>query len=772
MASKVRLAFAFAAAAVIVGCSAQGLSGLLPSNPQPALRSAPGAPVDIGRRNTRDPVSIVVLLRYNRQAELDRFADALARERSPRYLTAAQFMARFGPTPQQQAQVVQILRRAGFAITRTYPNRTLVDASAPSGTVERFFSTQIHNFRQARYGVRFANVRPMHVPAQLAALVAAVNADTVVRMRPGVFSTANDSATAEPAIPAIVAPNAEPGQIPETAKNYVRNPEFHKGKLKPWTTCASSKSLPLAEVTREHPYKGHYDAYAGTYQGQAEPNGTDSVCQLVAIPNNGSLTAWTWGVDNDRSHHVYEFAALFPASGGTAVATFFHKRENDGKWIQRGPYDLSAFAGQSLYLAFGVVGDKADKGKTVGQYLGEAVLTGSSVTPTPMPNCPTTPNATPTPNFGKYNGWGPASVNDGLQMPYNYGCAGAGQTAAIVIDAEVNPSDLQTYLSAFGITQTGTVSYELLTGASSSYDTDGEASLDLETISGLAPQANVIVYVMASLSYEEILDAYNQVLSDNKATVINSSFGGCETQSTSFDTMSDAIAEQGAMSGITFSASTGDQGSDCYDGSSTFPFGVQAPASDPHFVGVGGTQSTSPGTVYFCDSTQTPITNPAVWNDCVGSGGGGVSTQWTPPPYQVGITGASTHGRNVPDIALPAAYVPVICTGCALSTGPWDLFWGTSWASPTYVAMQTEINQVCGKQWGINTIYNGFSHSGYSDFIDVTSGNNYWHSKYNGGTSTEYYSAASGFDNVSGIGIPLGMPLAVSECNPSTVHRR
>jgi len=58
---------------------------------------------------------------------------------------------------------------------------------------------------------------------------------------------------------------------------------------------------------------------------------------------------------------------------------------------------------------------------------------------------------------------------------------------------------------------------------------DAETDLDVQTISGLAPGANIIVYDMGSLTDQAIEDAYNKVLSDGKASVVNSSFGGCES---------------------------------------------------------------------------------------------------------------------------------------------------------------------------------------------------------------------------------------------------
>ena len=756
--SSVRLLAIILLAPAFAACASHAGAPFVPAGPPSAARHAAHSlpvPVDLGRRASTRPVKVTLLLRYNNEEQLERLLDGLARgERG--YLTTAQFVARYAPTERQQARVLQTLRAAGFTIARTYPNRTLVDASAPSGVVERFFSTEIHDFRQGRYGIRSANVSPLRIPLALAPLVAAADAKDIVLMHPDIDV-----------------------ELQAPGRNVIRNTGFETGKLSPWKTCRSGSQSPPVIAT-VHPHGGKYDAYAGTFKGSNEPAGTVAVCQLVKIPKNGVLSAWTFGVSNDHSKRVEEFAVLFDPNTGKAVKTFYKSTENDHKWIARGPYDVSSFAGLREYVAFGVVGSgsSADKHKSIGQYVDDVTL-AAVPTPTPAPSSVPCPAAhtgpTPAPTLGPDEGWGPAAVNAGLCMPFNYGYTGAGQTAAIVIDAEVNPTDLADYLQYYGITQTGTITNTLVDGASAAYDTEGEATLDQQTIVGLAPAANVIMYVVPDLGDQHIEDAYNLALTDAaKPGVINSSFGGCEVYrgDHSFGTMTDAIAAQGAAIGVTFSASSGDQGADCYAGSSSdFPFGVQSPASDPHFVGVGGTQSTTAAGFDQCLISATPITNPAVWNDCVGSGGGGISTVWPTPSYQNGINGASATGRNVPDIALPAAFDD-ICLGCADYGGVWinwSLIWGTSWSSPTYVAMQTEINQACNaKQWGIGTIYGAFAKSGYSDFVDVTKGNNLWQSPYAG--SGSYYNATNAFDNVSGIGIPLGMQIAQTNCSAPAIR--
>jgi subtilase family serine protease len=59
------------------------------------------------------------------------------------------------------------LQRAGFTLTQTFPNRTVIDVSAPAAIVERYFNTEIHRVNQDGAGGRYANSRPAYLPAEL-----------------------------------------------------------------------------------------------------------------------------------------------------------------------------------------------------------------------------------------------------------------------------------------------------------------------------------------------------------------------------------------------------------------------------------------------------------------------------------------------------------------------------------------------------------------------------------------------------------------------------
>jgi subtilase family serine protease len=372
----------------------------------------------------------------------------------------------------------------------------------------------------------------------------------------------------------------------------------------------------------------------------------------------------------------------------------------------------------------------------------------ASPTPTPSPTPTASPTPTPSPTSTPSGGCNSAPPDNGpltnssgtlatgvakpFDFPVQHGCNGAGYTAAIAIDDPVSTSYLATYLSAAGVTQTGTVTNEAVDGGGRG--DDAETDLDVQTIAGLAPGANIIVYDMGSLSDQHIEDTYNKVLTDGKATAVNSSFGGCESSDVPFDDSTNSIAEQGASEGVEFSASSGDSGSNECNGS----LGVSAPAGDPYFSSIGG--------IDFTDTNQGVLETVTMGSVDGYAGGGGVSSVFALPTYQSGITGMITSGRNQPDISLP--FFPVaVYTG-----GRWGEYLGTSWSSPASVALIIEANELHSTKlgWVDPTIYSLFSQTHYSTYYTpCTSGNN-----------GKYSCNASQYNQAAGIGAPKGWALA------------
>jgi kumamolisin len=606
--------------------SAQGLTPLISI---PHL-SGPLAFTDEGRRASNASVNVVFTLRYNHQSELDQFVADTANPRSSSYrhfMTPAQFNAYYAPTAQQEEAVVGALSAAGFNVTKRFTNRTVIDATAPSATVERFFSTEMHTVRQGKYGERFTNLAAATVPAAIAPYINTASLSNVVVARTVIDQTA-DGQTRKPDQTCIfgvcfgATPSPSPSPTPKPTATPTAKPSA--------TPTAAPTATPSATPT-------------ATAKPTATPTATSAPTSTPAAGCNGAPP------DN-------------------------------------GPYTYSS------------------------------------------------------------DGSLAAGVAQPFDFPVQHGCNGAGYTAAIVIDDAVNTSYVATYLAAAGVKQTGTITNEAVDGGGTG--DDAETDLDVQTISGLAPGANIIVYDNGSLADQNIEDAYNQVLSDGKASAVNSSFGGCESSDSSFESATNAIAEQGAAEGVEFSASSGDSGSnECsLYGGYIAEEGVSAPAGGPYFTSIGGVNYTYSSTGVLTSVTAGDASCGNTSGTC--QGGGGVSTVVAEPSWQQGVPGMVTSGRNQPDISLPFDPVAVY-TG-----GAWAGYLGTSWSSPASVALFIEADELHGKRlgWLNPTLYSLFTSTGYgtgSYFTPCTSG-----------SIGAYSCSATEYNQAAGIGTPKGWALA------------
>ena len=772
---------------------------LLPAAPAnaAALRSGFAADVprrvdvrDLGRAAAAAPVTVAVTLAYRHERELEALTRQQADPGSPlyrHYLSNEQFNAYFAPSAADYERTALALGRAGFRVSRTFANRTVLDAVAPAAAAERYFKTEIHAVVQAGVGRRYANVRPAIVPTELRATVASVSGlSNLIVARPSIaFASPAERAAAraraiaqaldaERPQPArnlgarrvrgarfTVVPQTRARAITTSATNVVQDPGFESGGTTFWPNCGNV----AATVSSYRAHTGTYSERAGsTNSSTGEINGDAGLCQSVTIPASGKLSFWVYQLSNEaNTTYSYQWALLLDANGNI-VSQLYKSVANTNGWVQKN-FDLSAFAGRTLRIYFGVHGDGYGGNYTI-QYADDVSLTsGTTPTPTPTPVATATPTPTPAPTGtptpaptatptpaggggapiggslnGPDGGLGPIAVANGFDLPVQHGYNGTGHATGVAISGDYSDQDLTTYLNYFGITRTGPATTRVSVDGGAAYDptystsnASLEATLDVETIVGLAPGTHLYMYLFPDLSSVHIEDGYNQAVADNAVDVLNSSFGGCETGDTAFDNATNQIATQAAAKGITFAASSGDSGSAECAGAT----GVSGPASGPEFVAVGGT-------TIKVNSNGTYASETA-WS----GSGGGVSTQWSEPSYQSGVAGASTAGRNVPDIAFPAD--PATGTAFYFGSGGASANWngplgGTSWACPIYSALQTEINQRQNARAGfVNPrIYKAFANNGYNAFHDVTSGSN------------GAFSAHTGFDDVTGIGSPKG----------------
>ena len=149
---------------------------------------------------------------------------------------------------------------------------------------------------------------------------------------------------------------------------------------------------------------------------------------------------------------------------------------------------------------------------------------------------------------------------------------------------------------------------------------------------------------------------------------------------------------------VTMVAAAGDEGVTGPGPDGTTLYGHRAiswPASDPMVTAVGGTTLT-------LNDTGTRVVPDTVWDDLYGAGGGGQSAIFARPSFQSGVAGVTGDHRGVPDISMSASMDGGALTyGSYQGTGgTWQVFGGTSEATPLFAAIVALADQMAGHRLG------------------------------------------------------------------------
>ena len=334
---------------------------------------------------------------------------------------------------------------------------------------------------------------------------------------------------------------------------------------------------------------------------------------------------------------------------------------------------------------------------------------------------------------------------------YSAGFSGTGQIVALYELADYANSDISTFQNCFPyLTNSIPITRVLVDGGPTAQNTTGgisEVELDMQIILGLVPNlGGMLVYEAPNTGNNaNYLDNFQKIATDNLAQVVSDSWGDCELN-TDADLYNGefAILQQMAAQGISVFAASGDNGVlDCRgDLANATARSVDDPASQPFVTGVGGT------------NLQVTITNSysseTVWNNFSGASGGGVSTFWQKPAWQVGTGVNNNVNRQVPDVAADGdpqtGYVTYI-------QGGWTTLGGTSGGAPLWAAQTLLTNQYLvanGKPrlgYANPSLYQVFNAPGllYPPYHDITVGTN-------GQGSDSGYAATPGYDRATGIG--------------------
>jgi len=255
------------------------------------------------------------------------------------------------------------------------------------------------------------------------------------------------------------------------------------------------------------------------------------------------------------------------------------------------------------------------------------------------------------------------------------GDATRSSTIAIATAFAFDPTDLETFWRAHGIAR-GLDSVEVvpvagvLAPAEIAPADRMESALDAEWASAMAPEARVLVYAGGDSVSTTFLRVYDRIVTDNRAAVMTTSWGRCETDyPQAYLDQVDAVFARAAAQGITVVAAAGDHGA--FECGGTTP-SVSFPASHPYVLAVGGTGLRPDGDAFIETS----------WS----GSGGGTSARFSAPPWQMN----PSSGRAMSDVAFnadPASGYLIV------NDGIWYAAGGTSVSAPIWAALIALSNQ-------------------------------------------------------------------------------
>lgn len=339
---------------------------------------------------------------------------------------------------------------------------------------------------------------------------------------------------------------------------------------------------------------------------------------------------------------------------------------------------------------------------------------------------------------------------------------------AITTSGSFDPNDLRTFAAQYGL---GYLVTDISIDGWLACCND-ETTLDVEYATAMSndfgdSQHTAHIYVYDAWQPLFLVDAMNHALNDGYARSWSTSWGGAESAYV-FGTWAlyHNVLNNMAGLGWTMTAATGDNGAyqDCNN------LSVNYPASDPNVVAAGGTALTLNGDGTFTSETSWGGTGcqscPPDNTNC-GGGGGGCSTIFHAPPYQLdrGMDNGCGGYRSLPDVSLNASPNNAFYYTHTSGGGGWLGVGGTSIVAPELVGLFAQLDSYrmtlgavcsagpfgfanCGSAGAINyAIYDeATGHTArHSPFYDVTTG-------CNGGGPGIGFCAGTGYDLATGWG--------------------
>jgi hypothetical protein len=274
------------------------------------------------------------------------------------------------------------------------------------------------------------------------------------------------------------------------------------------------------------------------------------------------------------------------------------------------------------------------------------------------------------------------------------GFTGAGRSIAVIARSNFDDSDIKGFASLFPGVQLNPVrklAGKDDPGVLTDEGEETEVLLDTQWAGALAPGAQLNV-VIGSLK-GNIPEALEKAVNDREGDVITISFGLCEPFAPVIAVeLFDAFYAIANAQGQTVLVASGDGGATECEGDDVLA--VNALASSPHAVAVGGTSFA----LASDGSLPTPL-DERVWADAFGGSGGGESTLFARPRYQlIAALPTPIGGRLMPDLAVAAG--PDMPGYIIFEDGRPQVIGGTSAGAPAFASVLTLATERLGAAGG------------------------------------------------------------------------
>lgn len=328
------------------------------------------------------------------------------------------------------------------------------------------------------------------------------------------------------------------------------------------------------------------------------------------------------------------------------------------------------------------------------------------------------------------------------------GVTGAGRSIAVIGRSDFLDADVAAFGALFGApaaqppARVAAVPGRLPVRSSDPRE-ETEVLLDVQWAGALAPaaQVNAVLAVPSTAGGGDIPQALRAAVEQRAGDVISMSFGLCEPDTRpSTSEYFDALYAIANAQGQTVLVSSGDDGAaDC--GGNDQELAVNALAGSPHAVAVGGT-ALDP--LFDAGGSATGYGGETAWHDAGGAGGGGQSTRFARPSFQLGL---GFDGRVLPDLSLAAS--PGAPGYVIVQQQSPRVVGGTSASTPVLASILALVNDAHGAH-GLGQLLPAVYRLGAAQaagthapvFHDVTSGSN-------------GFPAHAGFDLATGWGSPI-----------------